>query len=369
MTHQFRVRIVNVRPKRGDNTPFETGEFSFKDGVLDKLPRYFKYVDLMRKVDPDAYALFSRIGASVLPSEKVIIAVDCDVAGKYYEARDIPAFGCVYLHKDDDPSVDRIGADFMWWTKLNPGPLIGVEAAEGEIYCVTALYHDEDKLAQPVTFHVAVPSIAGARVLKEYTTHVNNMYDHKSQVDRRSYAIPRREWSYPSGLRMVSIDNQKAKPADVGRHIFAIAITAVMSRRRGFQVRVAHAGRYAVFNIDDHAAPKFFADREVQVNENGRAKRIFHFVPGYQKTNGKFVAGHTKGLREFDWNGYSVHIGKPDFDFHNPDGLTAPADIVADDAPIDRGRHLTMSEVGVLVQRHIRQSAMRRRGGKKRVRR
>lgn len=359
MSEMFhRVRLINIRPKRGDNLPFQSGEFSFKGDVLDQLPRYFEYVDLMRKVDDDAYALFSRIGASLIPVDKETVAFDCNVAGNYYTSDMIPSFGCVYMPQDDKGG-DRIGCDFIWWTKLDKAtaPVIGVEHVTSPIFSVTALYHDKADAVQSITFHVTVPSFKDARVLKETVINETPMYDHRSQVDRRGYTLRRREWSYPHGLRLLSIDGRRTTPNEMGRRLFAVATTAILSRRVGFQVRVAKAGRYAVFNVDETAGPKFFSDRDVQVNENGRAKKIFHYVAGYQKTCGGMVKGHTKGLREFEWNGYSVHIGKPDFDFANPEDFTAPAVLVE----AEHGRHLTMAEVGMLVQRHVRMSAWNKR--------
>lgn len=358
----FRVRLVNIRPKVGDNSPLESGEFLFKDAVLEQLPKYFRYIDMMRKVDHDAYALFSRVGASVLPPKAKTIVIDCDFAEEHFSAASIPTFGCVFINSEtaNTTDSDNITPEFIWWTKLSgaSGVRLGVESTPSDVFTVTVLYHDKANVVANVVFHMAVPSFAGARVLKEHGINESPMYDHRSQVERRSYTLRRREWSYPRGLKIIA-DSTDTTPQEAARRIFSAATTSVMSRRSGFQVRVAKAGRYAVFNVDERAGPTFFADRDIQVNENGRAKRIFHYVAGYQKADGVLVRGHTKGLREFEWNGYSVHIGKPDFDFANIDRMTAPAEIVDDGEP--QGRRLTMAEMGVLVQRHIRQSAWRKR--------
>lgn len=358
----FRVRLVNIRPKVGHNSPLESGEFLFKDAVLEQLPKYFRHIDIMRKVDHDAYALFSRVGASVLPPTAKALILDCDYAEEHFSAASIPAFGCVFFNSEAVNATDPINLapEFIWWTKVSgaSGVRLGVESTPSDVFTVTVLYHEKAEVAAQAVFHLAVPSYSGARVLKEHGINESPMYDHRSQVERRSYTLRKREWSYPRGLKVIA-NSTNTTPQEAGRRIFAAATTAVMSRRSGFQVRVAKAGRYAVFNIDERAGPTFFADRDVQVNENGRTKRIFHYVAGYQKTDGVVVRAHTKGLREFEWNGYSVHIGKPDFDFANIDRMTAPAEIADADEPQER--RLTMAEMGVLVQRHIRQSALRKR--------
>ena len=361
----FRVKIVNIRPKR--NVPFATGEFSFKEHVLEQLPRYFQFIDLMRKVDDDAYALFARVGASILPRDKAIVTLDPVFANTYYNVDTIPAFGCVYL-PGNNAANKNITPEFVWWKKLEKGPRHGVEASPGPVYHVTALYHDEGKAAAPVSWHVEAPTFATARILKEYCFEKRSMYDPRSQWDRRHYSIPQSTWSYPAALRHVAADQPGRSPKEFGLSVFTMAATGIMSRSTGFQVRVAKFGRHAVFNIDDSVSSNFFSDRDVMVNENGRTKKIFHFVAGYQRTDGKLITGHTKGLREFNWNGYNVHIGKPQMDFANPDNLTAPS-VTVDDVDATGGGYMTMAEIGVAVQKHIREHAAIKRGRTKRRKR
>jgi hypothetical protein len=43
------------------------GEFNFRDTILEQLERYFVYLDRMQTRDPDSYALYKEIGATVLP--------------------------------------------------------------------------------------------------------------------------------------------------------------------------------------------------------------------------------------------------------------------------------------------------------------
>ncbi len=356
-----RVRIVNIIPKRNS---IDTGEFSFKEGVLEKLPRYFQYIDLMRKVDEDAYALFARVGASILPAEKSLCAIDPSAAGAYYNVDTIPAFGCVHM-SGNHAANKNVHPEFIWWTKLEKGPRHGVEASTGPVFHVTVLYHDEGKAATPVSWHVEAPTFAAARVLKEYCIKKRSMHDRRAQRGRRRYSIPQRTWSYPAALCRFAAAKPGLSPTEFALSVFAMATTGVMSRSTGFQVRVAKAGRNAVFNIDDSVSPDFFSDRDVMVNENGRTRKIFHFVPGYKRTDGKTVKGHTKGLREFEWNGYSVHIGKPQLDFANPDNLVRPA-VMADDVDVTGGGYMTMAEVGVAVQKHIREHAESKRAIKTR---
>lgn len=350
MTNLFRVRLVNVRPKA--NAPqLDTGEFSFSGDVLAQLPRYFEYIDLMRKVDLDAYEMFSRLGASLMPPDKAVMAHRPENVEPHYALDEVPAFGCIYLPvRDSDPN--KVFADFIWWRKLD-GSLPGVEASHGStVFHVTALYHDKHRALLPMSYNIVAPSVREMRVLKEYTLSTHPMYDHKAQKDRRSYSIKRSEWQFPRVLKRMAKDNGR-DIHEMGITVFLIAMTGVMSRKSGFQVRVAKSGRYAVFNVDESVSVKFFQDREAQVNENGRVKKIFHFVPGYQRTDGTSVRPHTKGLSEFEWNGYSVHIGKANFDYASPEAFRTAG--VSDDA--SAVQTMTMAEMGVLMQRHIRTNA------------
>ena len=168
----------------------------------------------------------------------------------------------------------------------------------------------------------------------------------------RRYSIPSQGWHYPYYLRSLARENNR-DPAEVGKTAFSLVANAAPKMDIGFQVRVVNAaGAVAVFNIANKRTPYFFKDRDLMVNENGRKKRVFHFVGEYMKSDGKAVKAHTKGLRSFSWNGYRVHIGKPGFDFADMRDLKAPGRWLANEDPIPAGK-LTMEQVGRHMLAHF----------------
>ena len=168
-----RVRIVNVRPKLGHNSSWESGNISLKDDVLSQLPRYFEQIDLLRRVDPDMYAMQAKLGASITSRSSMIAMIDPETAAHYMSADQIPSFGCSYIH--DGRTNAEIEADkflrpsFVSWTKLNKPLYPKVAAVAGQdVYHVVVIHHDSAKRRPtPMQWHMAVPTIASMAPLKE----------------------------------------------------------------------------------------------------------------------------------------------------------------------------------------------------------
>ena len=362
-----KVRLVNVRPKVGHNSFWGSGNITLKQDVLEQLPRYFEQLQLLRHADPDMYAMQARLGASIASRSSSIVIPDRKTAGDFIS--EIPAFGCTYIH--DDRTDAEITADsflrvsFICWTKINKPLYPGIAARAGKnIYHVVVIHHDPEKRKPvPMQWHMSVPTIAEMTPLKELSRYSvvlrkrgRRRIDAKSR--ERGYSVPCTEWRWPACLRAMSEDHLKSDPTmtplTAGTRLFLLGVTALLSRRSGFQVRVRKDGLTAAFNIDDGSTTEFFKDRDVMVNENGRTKKIFHYVPGYQRLDGTPVQPHTKGLRSFRWSGYDVHIGKPEHDFVDPARFTAAAHVDPD--PTFLGSSLP--DVGRLVANHISTNAL-----------
>jgi hypothetical protein len=80
-------------------------------------------------------------------------------------------------------------------------------------------------------------------------------------------------------------------------------------------IRAKKEGCIAAFGIDVKRGKYFFADREVELATDGRKKRIFHSVIAHDRHIGQNrttrVRDHYRGLRDFNWNGYGIHIVWP----------------------------------------------------------
>jgi hypothetical protein len=69
----------------------------------------------------------------------------------------------------------------------------------------------------------------------------------------------------------------------------------------------------ATLNVDIISTPGFFKDR-TPVIIDGIKKKIFHIVRPHKRVTGNWTTNvhmHFRGLREFEWNGYQIHITVP----------------------------------------------------------
>jgi hypothetical protein len=84
-------------------------------------------------------------------------------------------------------------------------------------------------------------------------------------------------------------------------------------------------GVAAVFSVNIHRTAYFFADRDYQLTEDGKRKRIFHFVRPHIRSDGSTVKAHFRGERSFDWAGYRITITVPGRDHLNIEDLDVGA--------------------------------------------
>jgi hypothetical protein len=310
MSDQFRTRLINIRPIGiGHNEPLdaveETGVFYFRHDVLDQLPSYMMHVKKMASADPDAYALYSKLGGTLLPPSAMLATTLRD-----FDIGNLPTFSCI-MFPDHNDAPDRISPRLLYLKKTKA---FGTEHRDGEqSFAMTMLY---TKLGEPISFplkyHVSVADDGTVRLLRELQSKNRYMISKRGPYENRRYNIPTREWGIPGALRELAAENQR-DVHQMAATCFCLLASVAPRMRIGFQVRVSkNNGPRAVFNIAAKRTPYFFKDRELTVNENGRKKRIFHYVNGFQRADGIITKPHVRGLREFSWNGFHVNVGIPD---------------------------------------------------------
>jgi hypothetical protein len=77
------------------------------------------------------------------------------------------------------------------------------------------------------------------------------------------------------------------------------------------RVDVAKDDMHAVFGLSPRRTSYFFQDRDIVLNDKGHRRRIFHMVRPFIDKNGKAHPMSFRGLRDFHWAGYDVHITVP----------------------------------------------------------
>ena len=331
-------------------------QFHFRDDILEQLDDYFESIRLMRLIDPEHYALYAKIGASIASRNNACMARSLSVMQDEMSGGidELPAFSCVFFSKSASKGNGDdilIPARFAYTTKIKGQVLEGLEPARHDetIFSVSTIYDYRGKPAH-LCFHVGV-SVHGVRALKEKRFDRQEIR-HRQGDTRVSYAS-HVAWRHSGGLvDMLQEKGWRNKPGatvhDVADFFFATAISANINQERVFQVRADNGHETAAFAISVGRAPYFFKDREIEVNENGQRRRIFHFIEGYTRSDGVEVRAHTKGLRGFDWNGYRMHIGMSDFDFNAPSRLSSGTVIETPSI-----KTLGFGQLGAFIREHI----------------
>ena len=337
MTDIFRVRLANIKAKR--NNPFGEGAFHLREDILDQLDYYLERLKLVRKHDPDAYAYYARLGGSILP-DSALLGASVEALLDHIVPSQYPTFSFVTLRSKNAPDASRVHPSFMYYIKhQRPGPLVNVASAQGHIFnlCMVYALHDADFF---VNWHASASDNGIVRALPEFYPHY---------IKFRRDGVMRPTWQVPSVIKALANDNTRTVD-EQSSAILALVASASLSAGTGYQVRAGRDGQWAAFNIGFDRTPYFFKDRDLHLNDKGTNKKIFHYVNGHMRSNGSYVRPHTKGLREFRWNGYDVNIVLPAFDAPNPSALVAGA---IDQAHMPPDRGLTIDALSKVIQQHV----------------
>lgn len=286
---------VKRQPKKHYGSHYYLGD------LLDRLDEAFIDLKKFRRLDPDAFDAYQRLGATVVSSDGVF-------GGKLepYVAKQLPAFGCIHMGQGD--TEEYFGLRFGCFVKETRP--INVQAANAAIYRVTVTY-DVDGVPFGDQFFVCV---SGTHVvaLKQCTPKMRKFGSNNAIRSKKpNTPVTRMEWGYAGCLER-NKDKFGGCVHKAASFLFSYIANAANAREMGLTVRVRKGKLTAAFAIDLLRTPYFFSDREKVVNENGSTKKIIHHVKGHYRTlaggSKKFIKPHFRGLREFQWNGYDVRV-------------------------------------------------------------
>lgn len=284
------------------------GRFHFKGAILDQLPAYFKYIRRMQRVDPDAYDLFSQIGAHVIPN-----AIGClsNGASPWFRAGNRPTFGCHALSYDEEAEhKGLVSPKFAYFQKLRrwragivPQPV----HLNHVIYEVTVYFDDRHdrklflKSGIPITFFVGVSPEGRVTVLKErISVKVDDWRENR--------------WRNSPGMDGWAKENGRSVQ-DIGEGVFFAIISSVEAGDSGLRITARKGECAATFALDMDRTAYFFKDRDVTINDKGSRRKIFHIVRTHKRIGAggreHFVRSHFRGESKFVWNGYEVLITLP----------------------------------------------------------
>jgi hypothetical protein len=332
------------------------GEFNFRDTILQQLERYFVYIERMKKHDPDAYGYYKEVGATVLPymasgswNRADMLRERTDDKTRHTELSDWfhltrPTFGCFLYGADPETEKYEKMATahkkgFEIWVpkmlyyrkyKLPPPELQMISG--GDIYAMTVWWDKpldpKMKWGAPQEFGIFV-SRDGKQVtaLRQCDTELIEVPSRQERPKgrrkggrnpdlrmRRSLGhtfVPKRAFHMPSELERWAKDN-----GDNVQHFLTELFKEAVQHNEGTQfsmtrVTASKGDLAATFSVNIHRTSYFFQDRDIELTDDGKRKRIFHFVRPHVRADGTQVKAHFRGENEFTWAGYDIKITIP----------------------------------------------------------
>jgi hypothetical protein len=276
-----------VRRKRKEKS--HHGAHYYLGDLLDRMEQAFGDMRILRKANPDAHAIASRLGVNVVSSDYGFY----DALEPYF-LETMPSQVCAYIGDKKERDDEFVPCRFV--VMLKHSRPVNVQMCSGlTIYEVAMTYQFEGH-AVAGSFHVGISKDGEVTPLRECKpTHFKG-------------GIVRMQWAQSQHLIDLAQDNDSTVE-ELAREIVALAANAQLASERGLSVRVSKGKERLAFSIDTLRTPYFFQDREKVVNENGKTKPILHIVKAHKRKDGKVIKTHWRGLRQFSWNGYDVKIG------------------------------------------------------------
>lgn len=340
----------------------ETGRWYFRRDILNRLDEYFAYLKQMRRSDPDAYAVYSRLGAHIVTRQALF---DMGELTPYWRQHH-GAFGAAVLLAEGNEDPDKwLWPQLSYYQKKARNPRIEMVDPDDSVYSVTVFFALRPgqkkakwlKYGVPCEFHVAVSPDGQVRTLREWRMEWQSMPGKASRMchrKRKPMHAGRTTFGSPVLAFPEWLQRAMNRGQSDGSDWFRGTAYAVENANGDIQVRARRGKLTGVFSIDTLRTPYFFRDRDPSFTESGAKKRIFHIV----RTHARVVAGgvryvrsHFRGEREFRWNGYDVLVTMPGKHHNSVFGF----DVASHDAEDikDERAVITSEEMAERLAKHV----------------
>lgn len=308
-------------PRWKDEPNTENGTtWHFKSVILDRLDEYFVCIRRLRRLDPSAYAMFSRLGFAV-PADAFANGSHPANIAKAFANR--VAFGGHLFPQPEDESL--VQPSFSYFRKLSHPPR--VRAFHGDVYELTLLYDDRHGQGfrwkskhRPglLRCHVGMAADGTLSLLKEHVSVTSKVQPGRAARRGRkppTITLTTHQWQYPEWVIEIGAEHSK-DPGEWAVEMLVMALTTYSESISRLVVRAKHRGCIAAFGIEIDRSKYFFADRDTSaLARDGKRKRIFHAVTAHQRRLASGLVSnvkhHYRGIRAFDWNGYGINIVLP----------------------------------------------------------
>ena len=187
---QRRRRKIARRSRDDAKHVEEAGRWYFKRDILDQLEDYFLCIKRLRKHDPTAFAMYSKLGAVVV-NQQMATWKDPTTGFLGMPGHTRVAFGAVSLLKQD--GKDIIPVVFMYFMKAKAAPA-NIQPSSGTIYEFTMFYRDPKrggKLSFPAVLYISVNGDGYVRLLKTLNQTEQKIPNHQDLY------VTHRTWGFP----------------------------------------------------------------------------------------------------------------------------------------------------------------------------
>jgi hypothetical protein len=330
------------------------GQITLED-ILDSIEDYFEVFEGLRKVDPEAYKYFSRVGAPIATRNTMIIESDLEIP-KITAAGQLPGFfGCFFPrtkaeYREDILKDNPTFMEFNYFAKSNNYATVAPSGSTIFKHSVLSLERDafskEERKRFPwvkgnwgIWWYVGVLPDGEVMALPCRMNH--------KQILPRGGAVHHSAFKIPPGLsdwqrRAVALDHSEIKrtPLEAAHEYslrqFAAILAFTSAALSGVQVSIKSGKRTARLGIPIAAARNFFADRDVA--EGVRRSPIMHLRLPHERhlQDGRIVhvGEHLAGQRQFSWRGYDISIGAPGLHYASPEGWQEPVRLIYPGDPV-----------------------------------
>jgi hypothetical protein len=304
------------------------------DQIIDSITVYFDIFDQMRRIDPDAYAYFSRSGVPIIMESTGFWERVIDNPQPILNADAFPAFVGAFFARTKEQERDAIindkpsGGlllDFDYFAKPRRHDTIAPPGSTIFMHNMIALNHhcfSKRELKKfpyarggwGIGIYVGVYPDGSVKALPHHMSHYQEL-PNGGGVHHSAFHIP-------PGI----VELGKGDPHTWVSGLFRVTLALIATSVNGLQVSIKKGKRVARFSIPIANARYFFADRDA--NDGERRKAILHlrFQHNRHLASGKVitVGEHLAGNRFFTWRGYEVSIGAAGLHFPSPEGFFEP---------------------------------------------
>lgn len=314
--------------------------FSFKADLLDQLPLYFWALRRMRAKDPEAFALYSKIGMALVPPESEMFERNTELTPWWKQHR--PTFGAVGLGVSKKVEAkarkeDEMHPRFLYFQKYEglKGPTTIQRVPQGDLYVLTIYWDDGKDFRVPIQYPFGIDAGGELKLLRV-------------RLPGNTKSPQLTGWGVDPWIKARARERKKDVQT-YAKELFVLAATGFeYAQGSVVRVNVKHGDLVAAFGIDPKRTAYFFRDRDVDLRTlTGQKRRIFHSVRPHMRRGGKAVGLHFRGLRDFDWQGYNIHIAVPGL--HHADALNFTGGAI--DAEVGTNVPTsTVAEVAAIIQ-------------------